>query len=213
VSDLFGRTLGSLNSLGNCPGALRPVQPGRTLHPSTDTAPSPRMSPLALKPKLASADFQQALGTRPVARSAHFAVHFAVPSLLKKRLPEGQLSTGQGQHDVEPVEEVRTHLRVWRLGLVVPKKMARRSVTRQLIKRQARELFRLHAQALEAAGWLHDAQPVGNWVLRLKAPYAKADWPSAASEPLRAAVREEILSVLQQCIRGGKGGARPGNKA
>ena len=202
MSDPVGRTLGSLKFL-----ALP------ALATSVHMVPSSLLSPLALKPKLASPDFQQALGTRPVARSAHFAVHFAVPSLQRKRPLKGQLSTGQGSDEVEPVDEVRTHLRVWRLGLVVPKKMARRSVTRQLIKRQARELFRLHAQALEAAGWLHDAQPVGNWVVRLKAPYAKADWPSAASDMLKAAVRDELLAVLQQCIRGGHGVGRTRNKA
>ncbi len=202
MSDLVGRTLGSLKFLA-LPALATPIH----------TVPSSLLSPLALKPKLASPDFQQALGTRPVARSAHFAVHFAVPSLQRKHPAKDQLSTGEGGEAVEPVDEVRTHLRVWRLGLVVPKKMARRSVTRQLIKRQARELFRLHAPALEAAGWLHDAQPVGDWVVRLKAPYAKADWPSAASDLLKAAVRDELLAVLEQCIRGGKGARRPGNKA
>ena len=160
--------------------------------------PTTRLSPLALKPRLASVDFQQALGTRPVARSAHFVVHFAVPSLVRTR----HLSTDPVNEEVEPVDEVCTHHRVWRLGLVVPKKMARRSVTRSLIKHQARELFRLHAPALEAAGWLHEQRPVGNWVLRLRAPYAKADWPSAASEPLKQSVRQEILSLLAQCEKG-----------
>lgn len=159
-----------------------------------------RLSPLALKPRLASADFQQALGTRPVARSAHFTVHFAIPSLVRP----GKLSTGPAPEQVEPVDEVRTHHRVWRLGLVIPKKMARRSVTRSLIKHQARELFRLHAPALEQAGWLSDQRPVCNWVLRLKAPWPKQDWPSAASEPLKQAVRAEILAVLAHCLKGEK---------
>lgn len=165
------------------------------------TVPHTRLSPLALKPRLASADFQQALGTRPVARSAHFTVHFAVPSLDRPR----QLSTGPAPEQVEPVDEVRTHHRVWRLGLVIPKKMARRSVTRSLIKHQARELWRLHAPALEQAGWLHDRCPVGNWVLRLKAPWPKQDWPSAASAPLKQAVRQEILSLLAHCAQSDRG--------
>lgn len=172
-------------------------------------------SPLSLKPRLQSADFQQALATRPVARSAHFAVHVATPSLARwtPRKPpisggaispsEPELSTGQGHDPVEPVDEVRTHHRVWRLGLVVPKRMARRSVTRVLIKRQARELWRLHAQALEQAGWLSDQRPVVDWVVRLKAPWPKSDFPSAASDALREAVRTELLSVLRHCIRQG----------
>ena len=182
-------------------------------------------SPLALKPRLASADFQQALGTRPVARSAHVSVHFVVPSLARA-LPaantekavqksatqaesaalQGKLSTAASLMDVEPVDEVRTHLRVWRLGLVIPKKMARRSVTRSLIKHQARELWRLNAPLLEEAGWLHDLRPVGNWVLRLKAPWLKSDFPSAASEPLKQAVRAEITELLALCRQGPRGG-------
>lgn len=172
------------------------------------------LSPLALRPRLQSADFQQALGTRPVARSAHFTVHFAVPSLARKTPRSGgnaaspialnaELSTGLAHEQVEPVDEVRTHHRVWRLGLVVPKRMARRSVTRSLIKHQARELWRLHAPALEQAGWLHAQQPVGNWVLRLKAPWPVKDFPSAASDALKQAVRAELLSMLAHCVRHG----------
>jgi ribonuclease P protein component len=163
-------------------------------------------SPLALKPRLVSADFQQALGTRPVARSAHFSVHFAVPSLERPAPVLAKLSTGQQLEEAEPVDEVRTHLRVWRLGLVIPKKMARRSVTRSLIKHQARELWRLNAPLLEQAGWLHDSRPVGNWVLRLKAPWPKADFPSAASETLKQAVRAEIIDLLALCRQGPRGG-------
>jgi ribonuclease P protein component len=172
------------------------------------------LSPLALRPRLQSADFQQALGTRPVARSAHFTVHFAVPSLARRKplaggaepsvsVNEADLSTGPALEQVEPVDEVRTHHRVWRLGLVLPKRMARRSVTRSLIKHQARELWRLHAEALEQAGWLHEQQPVGNWVLRLKAPWPVKDFPSAASDALKQLVRAEIQSVLAHCARQG----------
>lgn len=177
---------------------------------ASDPALSPFKSPLALKPRLASKDFQQALGSRPVARSAHFSVHFAIPSLLRMNAvvgaSVGELSTSHGAVHVEPVDEVRTHLRVWRLGLVIPKKMARRSVTRSLIKHQARELWRLHASALEQATWISDEQPVCNWVLRLKAPLPKAEFRSAASEVLKQLVRAEILEVLAVCAKGPRKG-------
>jgi ribonuclease P protein component len=176
------------------------------------------LSPLALRPRLQSADFQQALATRPVARSAHFTVHFAVPSLARKgkaaraaALAASQLSTGQGEPLGEPVEEcdlgslsLAPSPMVWRLGLVVPKRMARRSVTRSLIKHQARELWRLHAPALLEAGWISPEQPVGNWVLRLKAPWPKTEFPSAASEPLKQLVRAELLAMLAHCAKGAR---------
>lgn len=168
------------------------------------------LSPLALRPRLCSADFKQALGTRPVARSAHFSVHFAEPSLARRgpaarkaMVLEPDLSTGEAPEGVEPVDEVRTHHRVWRLGLVLPKRMARRSVTRSLIKQQARQLWREHAAALEQAGWLSAERPVGNWVLRLKAPWPVKDYPSAASEPLKLAVRAELQAMLAHCVKAG----------
>jgi ribonuclease P protein component len=150
-----------------------------------------------------------------VARSAHFTVHFAVPSLERKGRGvavraassgdgaglAADLSTGQATEVVEPVDDFRDlaldrPALVWRLGLVLPKKMARRSVTRSLIKHQARELWRLHAPALQQAGWVSVRQPVGNWVLRLKAPWPKTEFPSAASEPLKQLVRAELLAML-----------------
>jgi ribonuclease P protein component len=143
-----------------------------------------------------------------VARSAHFSVHFAVPSLERKGrgaaapgAVSADLSTGQAIEVVEPVDDFRAQAAdqsplVWRLGLVVPKKMARRSVTRSLIKHQTRELWRLHAPALQQAGWVSVRQPVGNWVVRLKAPWPKAEFPSAASEPLKQLVRAELLAML-----------------
>ncbi len=143
-----------------------------------------------------------------MARSAHFTVHFAVPSLerkLKGKAVATQLSTGEVPSVAEPVEEWRhgpenPHL-VWRLGLVLPKRMARRSVTRSLIKHQARELWRLSAPALLAAGWISPGQPVGNWVLRLKAPWPKQDFPSAASDTLKQLVRAELLAMLAHCAK------------
>ena len=70
---------------------------------------------------------------------------------------------------------------VW-LGLVVPKRHARRSVTRSLFKRQIRAALGRHAGLLEA----------GLWVVRLRAPFTKLKYPSAASEALQRAARAEL---------------------
>lgn len=206
---------------GNTPG--RPTQPelfGWPQNTRSSAVTSSWLSPLALRPRLRAADFQQALGTKPVARSAHFTVHFALPSLARRAprsvgeaLHEPDLSTGAALEVVEPVDEVRTHHRVWRLGLVLPKRMAKRSVTRSLIKHQARQLWREHAAALEQAGWLCAERPVGDWVLRLKAPWPVKDFPSAASEPLKQAVRAELQAMLRHCVQTGfKTGFNPGGQ-
>jgi len=76
------------------------------------------------------------------------------------------------------------------LGLVVPKRHARRAVTRSLIKRE-----------LRAAWWerLPSLEP-GAWLLRLRSGFDTVQFVSAASAPLRIAVRAEIRQVLDRCI-------------
>ena len=74
------------------------------------------------------------------------------------------------------------------LGLVVPKKHARRSVTRNLIKRQMRAVMASAGVAL----------PAGLWVLRLKAPFDRKVFTSPASVPLLQAARDELQLLLQR---------------
>ncbi len=72
------------------------------------------------------------------------------------------------------------------LGMVVPKKHARRAVTRNLLKRQMRAL-------MDGAG---DSLPAGLWVLRLKAPFDRQVFTSPASVPLLQAARDELRALL-----------------
>jgi ribonuclease P protein component len=76
------------------------------------------------------------------------------------------------------------------LGTVVPKRHARRAVTRNLLKRQMRAVVQHEAGRL----------PPGLWVVRLKAPFDKQQFPSAASEPLRALAREELGTLLRRAL-------------
>jgi ribonuclease P protein component len=74
---------------------------------------------------------------------------------------------------------------------MVPKRQARRAVTRNLLKRQMRESFRRHAAAL----------PMGLWLLRLHAGFARADYASASSDALADAVRGELDRLLSSAGR------------
>jgi len=74
---------------------------------------------------------------------------------------------------------------------MVPKRQARRAVTRNLLKRQMRECFRRHAAAL----------PTGLWLLRLHAGFAKAEFPAARSPALAEAVRGELDRLLTAAAR------------
>lgn len=74
------------------------------------------------------------------------------------------------------------------LGLVVPKRHAKRSVTRSLLKRQMRTVMAAQAASL----------PPGLWVLRLKAPFDRKVFTSPASDPLREAAGAELVQLLQR---------------
>jgi ribonuclease P protein component len=143
------------------------------------------------------ADFERLLGARPWARSAHFAVHH-LPASPKVSLPAArqraqglmatELSTAPAPVCPPPVDDLPTAR--W-LGCVVPKRHARRAVTRSLLKRQVHGAFGRHAETL----------PLGLWLVRLRQPFPVAGFPSARSEALRLAARNELDSLLTQARR------------
>ncbi len=77
------------------------------------------------------------------------------------------------------------------IGCVVPKRHARRAVTRSLLKRQIRLALQRHAPAL----------PEGLWLVRLRGPFAPKLFPSAASDALRCAARDELEQLLARAGR------------
>jgi ribonuclease P protein component len=144
-----------------------------------------------------SVDFERVLGSPIRARSAHFAVHYlesrpsqpakpralvAVPTLS----PE--LSTGKALDKGMAVDDSASQ-GCW-LGVVVPKRHARRAVTRTLLKRQIR------SAAVAQPGLAH-----GLWVVRLRSPFDRANYTSAASEALRDCAGQELASVLADAAR------------
>jgi len=155
---------------------------------------------------LRSADFQRVLAVSPRSRSTHFSAHHvpAGPSLPVKpqRKPvSSDLSTGDALSCPPAVDEAtgvvadmmgdlaadRPLSGQW-LGMVVPKKHARRAVTRNLIKREMRATMASAGAAL----------PAGLWVLRLKAPFDRQVFTSPGSALLLQAARDELLLLLQR---------------
>lgn len=149
---------------------------------------------------LRTADFQRVLATPPRSRSTHFAVHHVADRPLARApaaqaADAGELSTGDARScpplvdDSVPASPPATVVSAepavppgqW-LGLVVPKRHARRAVTRTLIKRQMRAVMAERAASL----------PAGVWVLRLKAGFDLREFPSAASDALRRRARAEL---------------------
>lgn len=138
------------------------------------------------RPSLKASDFRQALGTRPVARTNHFVLHTLLrqgPSPPVSASPAPELSTDVADGMDVPVDD-------WRFGVVFPKRLARRSVTRSLLRHQAREALRRHTPAVLASGRF--GPEVVGWVVRLKAPFDRQQFPSAASAALNAVVRQEL---------------------
>jgi len=153
-----------------------------------------------------SADFERVLRTRPCALSTHFALHHVAvrPSVPHRALAarrRAELSTEDRTEMVRSVDDSRgselaaalsamsaAPLGTW-LGCVVPKRHARRAVTRTLLKRQIRS----------AAA--DTALPPGLWVIRLRAGFDRVAFPSAASETLRRAARGELDALLAKASK------------
>ena len=76
------------------------------------------------------------------------------------------------------------------LGSVVPKRHAKRSVTRNLLKRQIRAAFDGRDAELAA----------GLWVVRLRAPFDRKQFPSASSDALRLAARTELAQLVGRLL-------------
>ncbi|RYG39074.1 MAG: ribonuclease P protein component [Burkholderiales bacterium] len=142
-------------------------------------------------------DFERVLARPTRARSAHFALHHLSANLAPSAWAAAQLRTGQADLSTGESQPVRKSVEYpapslpdgcW-LGMVVPKRHAKRSVTRQLLKRQIRAAFS------ERPG-----MPPGLWVVRLRSPFDRQHFPSAASDALRAAARAELAQLLDRAM-------------
>ena len=105
----------------------------------------------------------------------------------------GKLSTIEADKGAQPVEDSFSAgfaAARPRIGAVVPKRHARRAVTRSLLKRQ------IYA----AAERQRDRLAPGLWIVRLRAPFDRACFVSAASLALRRSARAELDALLAAAI-------------
>ena len=138
-------------------------------------------------------DFRRLLDAPVRQRSAHFAVHYvrakpaaasAAQARRDSRGEQAKLSTGDELNCPKPVDDCPG--RRW-LGCLVPKRHARRAVTRSLLKRQMRSVVHAHEAGLSA----------GLWLIRLSRPFSPRDFSSAASQALRRAARMELERLVK----------------
>ena len=88
---------------------------------------------------------------------------------------------------------------------MLPKRWAKRSVTRHAIKRQI----------YHRPEWSADAFALHAHVIRLRSSFSTKTFPSAWSEPLRLAVREELALLMRraQAHAGDPPSTRPATEA
>ena len=129
------------------------------------------------------AQFQAVLAGGTVARSAHFALHSVAlnanvdptPASLLQKAPSAALFV---------VDDV------W-MGAMVPKRWAKRAVTRNAIKRQI----------YNVSEHFGDRLPVAAHVVRLRTTFDRKQFISATSDPLKLAVRQELEQLFERAVR------------
>ncbi|HRM01056.1 MAG TPA: ribonuclease P protein component [Acidovorax sp.] len=127
--------------------------------------------------------FQAAMAGGVVSRTAHFALH----RLLLADAPP----TGPGSPEPQALFSLEG---VW-LGAMVPKRWARRAVTRNAIKRQ------IYAVGATFEERLAQAAPQSALVVRLRTAFDRKQFVSATSAPLQQAVRAELQQLYGHAAR------------
>ena len=123
------------------------------------------------------AQFQAAMAGTVQARSHHFVLHFcSFDAAQPSQAPApGSTVFDKGLALDRPA-----------VGALVPKRWAKRAVTRNTIKRQIYHVSQLFETQLAP----------GAHVVRLRSAFDTTLFPSATSAPLRAAVRQELIALF-----------------
>ena len=145
------------------------------------------------------AQFQAAMSGGVISRTAHFALHRLVLESAESAaaitsIGPGSLPSAQGPQALFVVPG-QSYPQLW-LGPLVPKRWAKRSVTRHAIKRQ------VYAVAQDFATQL-DSLPKAAFVVRLRAGFDRKQFVSATSDALKAAVRGELQQLYASAVRRG----------
>ena len=118
--------------------------------------------------------FQAVQTGETLARTAHFALH--------------QVALDAEACQVSPVPLFGLH-DVW-LGVVIPKRWAKRAVTRNTIRRQIYNV---------SAGFQSTLLPAA-YIVRLCAGFDRRRFVSATSDALKASVRGELLQLFGRAV-------------
>ena len=121
--------------------------------------------------------FQAVLAGAIVARTMHFALHRNALDVMNMQTV---VSKTHDSPELFPLQDI------W-LGAMVPKRWAKRAVTRNAIKRQIYTLSNDFSPRVSDTGW----------VVRLRRDFSRKEFVSASSEALKQLVRSEVQALLQ----------------
>jgi ribonuclease P protein component len=134
------------------------------------------------------AQFEAVMAGSTVSRTAHFALHRmpidAPPAPVAG--PESSRPASEGHLPIAALFAVRE---AW-VGALVPKRWAKRAVTRNAIKRQIYTV----SQSIEPS------LPVAAHVVRLRAGFDRTQFISASSQVLKQAVRGELQELFARAV-------------
>lgn len=142
--------------------------------------------------------FQAVLAGITIAKTEHFVLHRnsldAQFQTENAGSPKSQPALGHGvsktpdSADTESLAVVRLFpVQVTWMGAMVPKRWAKRAVTRNTIKRQIYTV---------SAGFA-DQLPEAAFLVRLRRDFSRKKFVSATSEALKEAVRLELLALMR----------------
>lgn len=117
-----------------------------------------------------------------MAKSEHFALH-------RSSLP-AQMVPGAENKSAEPNTSrplFSPSFDLW-IGAMVPKRWAKRAVTRNAIKRQ---IYNMSAE-------FSPRQRPAAFVVRLRRDFSRKTFPSATSDLLKQAIRSELLALMRE---------------
>ena len=130
------------------------------------------------------AQFQAVMAGGTVSRTAHFVLHrSALESLMPAPQTLAPAALPEPSSGAVPAREV------W-MGALVPKRWAKRAVTRNAIKRQIYSVSADFELRLVLAAH----------VVRLRAGFDRAQFVSASSTQLKQAVRTELQQLLGNAL-------------
>ena len=123
--------------------------------------------------------FQAVLNAPAVAKSAHFVMH-----RLDTKLQPSE-SSAQTLHALPLFDNA-----VW-LGAMIPKRWAKRAVTRNALKRQVYVVGASLERQFSCAAYL----------VRLRAEFSRQLFQSASSESLKTAARLELVDLIKMGLQ------------